>query len=217
MRKIKKKWLCSMGGLAAFAVWTTAVRFVNVQPIGPGGSLVGFAGMNLFVHQLIGVHMLLYIITDWLGLIPIGICMGFGVLGLAQWIHRKELWKVDRSLLVLGGFYVAVIAVYAFFETFVINYRPVLIEGILEASYPSSTTMLVLCVVPTAMMQLKDRIRNRMLKRSVLFLLASFIAFMVVGRLISGVHWFTDIVGGVLLSSGLVMTYDAVCGLFIKK
>lgn len=195
--------------LAAFVLWTAAIRLVDVRAIGPQGSTVGFAMLNRFVHDLTGVHMSLYTITDWLGLIPFGVVMGFAVLGLVQWVKRKHLLKVDRSIFVLGGFYVVVMAVYLFFELVVINYRPVLIDGILEASYPSSTTMLVLCVMPTAMMQLRTRVKNQILRRCISGFITAFTIFMVIGRLISGVHWFTDIIGGVLLSTGLVLLYDA--------
>ena len=151
--------------------------------------------------------------TDWLGLVPIFVCMGFGILGLAQWIKRKSICKVDHDILVLGGFYIITIAAYLLFESVVINYRPVLINGYLEGSYPSSTTMLVMCVMPTAIMQLGSRIKNNVLRNIVAVTIIAFIAFMVIGRLISGVHWFTDIVGGALLSAGLVMMYDAVSNL----
>jgi undecaprenyl-diphosphatase len=99
---------------------------------------------------------------------------------------------------------------YILFEYIVINRRPVLINGCLEASYPSSTTLLVLCVMPSAIMQIKDRIKNRKIRYFIVTLITIFIAFMVVGRLISGVHWITDIIGGVLLSSGLVTMYSSV-------
>ena len=144
--------------LGAFVVWTAAVRLVDVQPIGPQGSAVGFATINSWVHNLTGVHMSLYTVTDWLGLVPIAFAIGFALLGLIQWVKRKHLRQVDFSILVLGGFYLLVMAAYVLFEVFVINYRPVLINGCLEASYPSSTTMLVLCVMPTAIMQLNTRI-----------------------------------------------------------
>ena len=147
---------------------------------------------------------------------PIGVAMGFALLGLIQWIKRKHLRQVDFSILVLGGFYLLVMAAYVLFEVFVINYRPVLIGGYLEASYPSSTTMLVLCVMPTAIMQLNARIKNQTLKRWVGFGITAFILFMVIGRLLSGVHWFTDIIGGALLSAGLVMLYYSITSLEIK-
>lgn len=120
---------------------------------------------------------------------------------------------MDRSILILGGFYLVVMAAFLFFEKFVVNYRPVLIEGALEASYPSSTTMLVLCVMPTAIMQLNARIRNKAVRRCAIFSLIAFMSFMVIARLVSGVHWFTDIVGGALLSAGLVMMYASVSDL----
>lgn len=199
--------------LAAFALWTAAVCTIDVQPVGPGGSSVGLAALNRFIHECTGIHMALYTITDWLGLVPFFTALGFAFAGLIQWIRRKSMLKVDFSLLVLGGFYIAVAAAYVFFETAAINFRPVLIEGRLEASYPSSTTMLALCVMPTTAMQLRQRMRRRALRNCFSFVLAAFTAFMVAGRLISGVHWFSDIAGGALLSAGLVMLYCAACRL----
>ena len=210
---MKKRNFCiALGLLAAFVLWTIGIRLIDVQTIGPQDSAVGFATLNGFVHDLTGVHMQLYTITDWLGLVPVAFIFGFALLGLIQWIKRKHILKVDGSILVLGGFYMVVMAAYLFFERFVINYRPVLIEGFLEASYPSSTTLLVMCVMPTAMMQLCARIKNRILKRCVAVAIAAFIVFMVVGRLVSGVHWLTDIIGGALLSAGLVMMYHSIIG-----
>jgi undecaprenyl-diphosphatase len=153
---------------------------------------------------------MLYTITDYLGLVPIFVALGFAVLGLIQLIRRKSLLRVDSSILVLGGFYVLVMGAYLFFEYYRVNYRPVLIDGILETSYPSSTTMLVLCVIPTAMMQFRRLIRNKTVKDAVNTVFAIFTVFMVIGRLVSGVHWLTDILGGVLLSAALVLLYRGV-------
>ena len=210
---MKKRNFCiALGLLAAFALWTIAIRFIDVQPIGPQGSTVGFATLNSIIHTRTGVHMQLYTITDWLGLVPVAFGFGFALLGLAQWIKRKNILKVDRSILILGAFYIVTLAAYLFFESYVINYRPVLIAGYLEASYPSSTTLLVLCVMPTAMIQLRGRIKNHALRKAVTVAISFFIVFMVAGRLVSGVHWLTDIIGGILLSAGLVMIYDSLIG-----
>ena len=198
------------GGLIlTFALWTVLVKFVDVGAIGPEGSAVGFATANGFVHELIGVNWTLYTITDWLGLVPFAVAFGFAILGLVQWIKRKNILAVDRSILVLGGFYVVVIAFYLFFEVVSVNYRPVLVEGVLEASYPSSTTMLVMCVMPTAIMQLRLRINLAWIRMAVVFVIEAFTIFMVIGRLISGVHWFSDIIGGAILSAGIVTLYCA--------
>lgn len=208
MKNKSQKNLCiAVCMLVSFVLWTILICFIDVKEIGPQESTVGFATINRFIHNLTGVHMSLYNITDWLGLVPIVFAMLFALFGLIQWIKRKSIKKVDYSIFVLGGFYIIAMAVYFFFEMFVVNYRPVLINGYLEASYPSSTTMLVMCVMPTAIMQLNDRIKNKALKRCVFISITAFIVFMVVGRFISGVHWFTDIIGGALLSTGLVMMY----------
>ena len=206
----RKSFYIGLGLLALFIIWTVALGFVDVGEIGPQGSSVGFATLNKMIHNITGVHMSLYTITDWLGLVPICFIMGFGILGLCEWIKRKNLFKVDFSILTLGGFYIIVMAAYIFFEMFVVNYRPILINGILEASYPSSTTMLVMCVMPTAIMQFNARIKNSGFKKCVNILITTFIAFMVIARLLSGVHWFSDIIGGALLSGGLVMIYYAI-------
>ena len=202
--------------LTAFVLWTVAVQFIDVRTIGPNGSSVGFATINGFVHKLTGVHMSLYNVTDCLGLVPIFVAMGFALFGFAQWIKRKHLSKVDYSIFVLGGFYIAVMAVYILFEMVTVNYRPVLINGILEKSYPSSTTLIVMCVMPTAIMQFNSRIKNTVLKKTMSFLITAFIVFMVIGRLFSGVHWFTDIIGGALLSAGLVALYRYAISLNLK-
>ena len=202
--------------LAVFVLWTVLIRFVDVKAIGPRESSVGFATLNGYVHNLTGVNMSLYVVTDWLGLVPIGVAFGFAVLGLVQWIKRKSLLKVDRSILALGGFYIVVMAVYILFEIVVINYRPTLINGYLEASYPSSTTMLVMCVMPTAMMQFSTRIKNNLFRRCVMFTITVFIAFMVIGRFLSGVHWVTDIIGGALFSTAIVFMYYAISNMVTK-
>jgi undecaprenyl-diphosphatase len=193
------------------------ICFVDVGKIGPRESSVGFATLNEFIHNLTGVNMTLYVVTDWLGLVPVFLCIGFAVFGLIQWIKRRSILKVDYSILTLGGFYIIVMAAYILFEMYVINYRPVLINGYLEASYPSSTTMLVMCVMPTALMQFDTRIKNRLLRNSIKAVIIAFTVFMVVARLISGVHWVTDIIGGALLSTGLVTVYYSVSNFIDKR
>lgn len=202
-----KKLYISISALLAFVLWTLAVCYIDVRAIGPLGSSVGFSSVNAFIHRLTGEHLMLYYITDWLGLVPIFVVSGFALLGLLQWIKRKSLRRVDHSLFILGGFYIAVMAAYLLFEVVPINYRPLLIDGALEASYPSSTTLLVMSVMPAAIDQFNGRIKNKSLRKWISILIGVFVSFMVLARLISGVHWFTDIVGGVLISVGLVMMY----------
>lgn len=217
MRKTKK--IVSVGILlfTAFAVWTFLIQTVDVQQIGPRQSVVGFATVNGWFHRLTNVHWMLYTLTDWLGLVPIVVCLLFACVGFAQLVQRRSLLKVDLDILLLGVYYVLVIFAYLLFEMIPLNYRPVLIEGILEASYPSSTTLLVLSVMPTLHFQAERRLKNSKLRHCIKVLTVLFSVFMVVGRLLSGVHWLTDIVGAILLSGGLFLLYKASVLRFCKE
>lgn len=193
-----------------FIVWTISIVTIDVKPVGVNGTNIGFATLNTWFHNLMGVNMTLYTITDWFGLVPVFICMMFGVVGLIQLIKRKSLLKVDFDIIVLGIYYVVVIFGYLVFEMIPINYRPILINGFLECSYPSSTTLLVLSVMPTLIFQMKTRLKNDKIKIILNLLTVVFSLFMVIGRLVSGVHWVTDIIGSCFLSAGLFYIYKSI-------
>lgn len=200
-----------------FAVWTWLIQNVDVQPTGQNGTDVGFATLNHWFHKLTGANMTLYTITDWLGLVPIAVCMMFGGLGLVQLLKRRSLLKVDADIIILGIYYILVVLGYLVFEMIPINYRPIPINGIMEASYPSSTTLLVLCVMPTLAEQVERRIKSGIIRMLINVFAVFFAGGMVAGRLLSGVHWLTDIVGGILLSGGLFCIYRAAVMLSNKE
>ena len=203
----EKRFLAATLLLCTFVIWTACIKVIDVEAVGPLGSEVGFASLNIWFHQLSGVHMTLYTITDWLGLVPVAVCMLFAAMGMIQWVRRGRLRQVDYDILLLGVYYIIVIAGYLLFEMIPVNYRPIFIEGRLEASYPSSTTLLVLSVMPTLVFQANRRLQHPAIKNTIAACATAFMIFMVAGRLVSGVHWLTDIVGGALLSAGLFYLY----------
>jgi len=207
MKENRRELVTGIALLSAFVLWTVLIRHIDVQNAGPNGTDVGFAAFNVWFHRLTGVHMAIYTITDWLGLVPVIICLCFGMLGLVQLITRRSLFKVDADILLLGAYYAVVILGYLLFEMVPVNYRPVLIGGNLEASYPSSTTLLVLSVMPTLKYQAERRIADPVINRVITVFVILFSAVMVIGRLLSGAHWATDIIGAVFLSSSLFMIY----------
>ena len=216
MKDRKKYFLIGSIFVMMFALLTILIMTVDVQPVGQNGTDIGFAGFNTTFHEMTGVNMLLYTITDWLGLVPILICMIFGGVGFIQLVKRKSLLKVDKDIIILGIYYIIVIMAYLIFEMIPINYRPIPIEGIMEASYPSSTTLLVLSVMPTLVDQTDRRISDSFIKKLIGIFAVLFSIFMVTGRLISGVHWFTDIMGSIILSIGLYYMYKG-CVLSFSK
>ena len=213
----KKSLLIGSIFLAMFAVWTALIQSVDVQPLGQNGTSIGFATFNCWFHHFTGVNMAIYTITDWMGLVPVVACLVFAGIGLVQLIKRRSLFRVDADIMILGVYFVIVFFAYAIFEMIPINYRPILIEGRMEASYPSSTTLLVLSVMSALIEQIQRRLSDITAKRIIKIAAIAFSAFMVIGRLVSGVHWFTDIVGGVLLSAGLFMLYKTAVMLALKE
>ena len=216
-KAIKKYLICAITFIGLFIFWTFLILNVDVKPTGVNATFIGLATLNHRFHNLTGVHFASYYITDWLSLVPAGVCVGFAVLGLYQWIKRKNPFKVDCDILILGVYYVVVFVAYLTFEMIPINYRPILINGFMEASYPSSTTLLVLSVIPTLVFQADRRLMNINLKKLIKVISFLFVIFMVAGRLISGVHWLTDIIGSILLSMGLFHLYKATVLRIIKK
>ena len=205
-----KKLIMAIALLLCFAFWTLLILTIDVRPVGVNNTDIGFATLNTWFHNLLGVHMSLYVITDWLSLIPLSVCSLFAGIGLGQLIKRKSLKKVDKDIILLGLYYILVIICFVGFEFVPINYRPILIEGLMEVSYPSSTTLLVLSVMPTLIFQSERRFTNANFRKLACKFAYLYSVFMVMARLFSGVHWVTDIIGGILLSAGLFLMYIAI-------
>lgn len=201
------RFVPSMLLFVLFFIFTLIVRIVDVSAIGPLGSAVGLSGLNGAFADAFGFNEALYDLSKYLGYATLGVAACFAILGLSQLVKGKSLRKVDPAILCLGGFYVVVIAFYALFEVLIINYRPVILDEGLEASYPSSHTMLAVCVAVSGLMMAGRYIRSG--TRLIVFrcFLIVIMAAVVVFRLFSGVHWLTDILGSLLLSSALCTAF----------
>ncbi|MCR4728206.1 MAG: phosphatase PAP2 family protein [Lachnospiraceae bacterium] len=192
-----------------FVAYTFVVKYVGVEAIGPEGSKVGLAGINGAFFEKFGYNATFHRISELLGYAAIGVALCFAAIGAMELIKGKSIKKVDIRIILLGIFYVLVVAFYALFEVLVINYRPVILDEGLEASYPSSHTMLAVCVLATAVILIRELLNKSGIRTAINILLTVLLVAIVVFRLFSGVHWFTDIIGALLLSASLCSLYHA--------
>ena len=195
---------------ALFILVIALVTCVDLAPVGPANTSIGLSHLNKAVHDLIGVHMFWYQVTNLLGFWAILCGAVFACIGLKQLIERKSLKQVDAKILALGGLFVLLGIIYVLFEKVVINCRPVLMEGetVPEASFPSSHTVLAFVIFGAIAMMLKDYLQDKRLVSMLQNACLVLILVSVIGRLISGVHWFTDIFGGIFLSYALLMVFS---------
>ncbi|SFQ40448.1 undecaprenyl-diphosphatase [Lachnospiraceae bacterium XBB1006] len=208
--KQTRNYMAAFFLLIAFAALLLAVISFDVRPIGPEGSKVGLASVNELVRDLVGTNDMWYQITKYLGYLTLCIPLVFAGLGCKQLISRRSFAKVDGDLYLLAAFYVLVLGTYALFEKMIVNYRPVIMDEGLEASFPSSHTMLVIAVMGTAAYQVSRRVKQQTVRLLLEALCVLLLVVMVIGRMLSGVHWFTDIVAGVILADAYVMLYFAI-------
>ncbi len=215
MKKLKWKNISILLGIVSI-IYTIMLKTIDVKPIGPYHTKVGFATINNFVHIHLPKNMIWYNITKYLGYLTFILIIYYAIIGLKQLIKNKSLKKVDKKILLLGAFYVLVGIVYIIFEKVIINYRPVLMEGELEASFPSSHTMLALCVCASSLIMSKYYIKSEKAKQILDIVTWVVMVVLVIGRLISGVHWLTDIIGGIIIS-GFLLSILNTCLNIIKE
>ena len=213
--KIKKKDLIVVSALFVLAVlFTILVKVIDVAAIGPNNSEVGFASINKFFWNLTGENLTMYKISEILGYLPILLALFYVGLGGFQLIKNKSFKKVDKNIYILGSFYVLVAIVYVLFELVALNYRPVLMDGVLEASYPSSHTLMAVCLCASSIIVNKKLFNKNIVLKIANIALIVLSAAIVVLRFISGVHWFTDILGGLIISALLLIVFYVAINIF---
>ena len=212
----RKFTFIGIGLMAAAILFTVMAAGVDVRPVGPNDSSVGLAGLNIafaeaFFADVPGVYKsnaILFGISEFGGYLAILTALAFAALGVYRLIKRKSLFKVDYCILSMGVLFVVVGILYVMFNKFAINYRPVLeADGTLESSFPSSHTLLAVCIFVPAVFAAGRVIEDKRIAFIVSTILAFLAVLVVVCRLFSGVHWLSDMIGGLLYSAALVCVY----------
>lgn len=208
MKKDKKGLIICIALIIICIIYTLLVKYIDLKAIGPNKSVVGFSHINKAFFRIINVHMSLYKITEILGYIVLLIPVIYVAIGLYELIKRKSIYKVDKEIYLLGCLYVIIFSIYVFFEKFIVNYRPVLIDNSLEASYPSSHTVLALCVCISSIMINNILFKKRRISKigNIISIILAFL--IVIGRMLSGVHWISDILGGMIISITVLYCFN---------
>lgn len=170
--------------------------------------------MNEFVFNLLGVNGVnktVDKVTDILIAVVLAVIVAFGVTGVVQWIKRKSFKKIDAELRWMILPIVLVALVWFIFEKLVIlNYRPYLVDGVAEPSFPSTHTMIAAGAMIVTMIVLPKYIKKRWL-RIVLDILAGILIFAIgFGRIYAGMHWTTDVLGGLIFGADIALVYGII-------
>ena len=207
MKANKKYFVISAIFFCLFIIFTLMVKYIGVAPVGPENSKVGFATLNKAISDNLPYNDLMYNLSEVLGYVAILTVGIFGLFGIMQLFIKKGFTKVDKDLYILCGLYACALLTYIVFEKVIINYRPVILEGELEASYPSSHTMLAVTFMMAAIQQFSMRLKKEKSRQMVLIACALVGIGVIITRIISGVHWITDIIGSILVSLAWFMLY----------
>ncbi|MBP3729423.1 MAG: phosphatase PAP2 family protein [Lachnospiraceae bacterium] len=203
-----RKMMMAVLVTAVFILFTVLIRVVDVQPIGPAESEVGLAALNQGAQRAIGTNPGWEHISEILGIIGILTGCAMVLLGLWQWISRKSLKKVDQGFFVLGALYAVMIICWKGFDWLAINYRPLLVNNVLEPSYPSTHTMLAIIFFGSAIPFIVTYTGHKTLRNLMVILAVCAMVMTVLSRLLAGVHWLTDIVGSILLSAAMLLWFS---------
>jgi undecaprenyl-diphosphatase len=203
LKKEYRLLICSAALLFVFIIFTVLVSAADVRPVGFGGSDIGFAALNTGLRGSLGESKFFDVVSDLILILSLMVAALFAAVGVIQLLKKKKLFKVDHAVLLLGAVYLLIVLFYAIFEIASVNFRP----NAAEASYPSSHVFIVLAVTLTAAVYVKARCRDKKLTLYICAACAAAAALTAVCRLFSGDHWFTDIVGGLLLGGFLATLY----------
>lgn len=197
--------------LVVFVVWTVLVKVIDVQYVGAAGFL-GFYSLNTQINDFVQSQNteLFNKLTDVLMYIAISTLVPFAVVGLVQLIKRKDLKKVDSAIYIILAGYVAMVVIYLAFEIVKINYSPLSTAEELKASYPSSHVMIYSVMMGAAVLGLLHFARMHDDLKLLINIFYMFSTFgMAALRLLSGQHYFTDIIGALLVSYTILFAVNS--------
>ena len=195
-------------GAAAVAL-TAAVGLIDVQGTSVGKD-VGFGTLNNVIFAFFGENEVWGKITD----ILLGVLIASAVIAIfwaaARWAKEgKDSKKMGKSLACFGVAGGVAAAIYLIFEKLlVINYSPVLEGGKAVPSFPSTHVLVAVVLAMISAIILTSLLKKRVLRIAVNTILPTLMVWMMVGVILAGTGWFTDVIGGLLYGMTAVSLYQ---------
>lgn len=144
-------------------------------------------------------------VSDIIMAFAIIVAAGFGIAGLVQLVKKG---KIDARIWKMWLVYGAMAIIYAIFEYLaVVNTRPTLNNGAVESSFPSTHVLVVATVLSLMVVALPKYLDDKKARVLIAVISAIATALVMTGRVMSGQHWFTDVLGALLWSLFLVSLY----------
>ena len=207
MQQPKRWWWVAVACTVIFILFTIMVTALDGQTV--DGHRLGLATMNGWWRDLVGVNAAWRVVSDVVAVGTVFGAVGLLIVQIVAVVRGRGLrpvvrdwWGVDLVLISLG-------ICYGLFQIVVINYRPLLMHGVAEASYPSSHVLLFATVWPLLILTLWRMTKRRWVRVTVMVVGMMVMLAGIVARALSGYHWLSDLVGGVLLGVTLVAWYLA--------
>ena len=210
IKNILKQKVLFISSIVLFVLFVLTTILAATVDKGAGGeslAVVGLSSINTNIFDTLGKSDTLDKITDILLILSFLVVLLNAALGALYLIKYK---KLDLSLVILGCFYILCLILYVLFDHIHINYAPLLDEGELKESFPSSHVLASVFIFLSSIITINHNVNKRIIKNVLLITTILLSLLMVVFRLLSGWHWFTDILAGELLGLFLVSSYSLI-------
>lgn len=183
-------------------IFTILVSFVDVKIFNVTNTKIGLYSLNkIFLVNSINSNYI-NIISNGIFLICLLVIILMLLLITFEYFKTKKINKNNLNFFI--HFLIMVLIWIIFDKILIINYRPILINGNIEGSYPSTHVM----VSTFVLLFLSDQLK-KIFKNDKIFYIISIglIIIQSISRILLTMHWFTDIIGGLLIGCLLFFTF----------
>lgn len=183
-------------------IFTILVSFVDVKIYNVTNTEIGLYSLNkIFLVNSINSNYI-NIISNGIFLICLLVIILMLLLITFEYFKTKKINKNNLNFII--HFLIMVLIWIIFDKILIINYRPILINGNIEGSYPSTHVM----VSTFVLLFLSDKLK-KIFKNDKIFYIISIglIIIQSISRILLTMHWFTDIIGGLLIGCLLFFTF----------